>query len=813
MCGVILGGEFMNDIKLTIAKASVHMLDNCVAKFGVYRFDAINVPLLLEEVVATDKSFLKEYLMQEGADQMDLDAYLPGYCDDRKRELLIKEGEDYDDLTQEEAAEKMPNFHIPDSEYDEMEQEESDELDEDDEEDYFDVANDSIFEGDYEVEGEDEANDILEPEEGLDEDETTAEESYDSNKEKTSEEEKPCEENDQASGKDVTITEVKSESDGTQYIVMTVKDKSITSLEVFTTDPTKYHEKKSVSKPKPKKPQYKSEHISDCVFLEENGRRHYYPASNEFMKIVTTIADMSKEYGFTEVKPVHFTMALFKIDNIVVQEFMKDLELSYSEAKKFFTGWSLLNNGMIPFDLQGFVYCLNDKIDVSKPCEVLMRDEEVKRIWNICHKKTKRNTILVGEAGVGKTAIIEKLTYEIVSGKCPKKFRGFQVLVLDVNSLIAGTMYRGDSEERAKNLVDFLQSQNNVILFIDEVHTILGAGACDDDDMDLADALKPILARGEAVVIGATTEKEYKEHFVKDSALSRRFEKVVVEEPESHEVYPMIVNKIKSLSDFHNVRISRQMVEYAIMISHCFNSDKRNPDRTLDAIDKSMVSAELSGRKKVTKKDVLSTYGVSFKRFAKMSQEAKLEIAYHEMGHYVFAKLSEYLIDERLLAVSIMPIFQEDFYLGITCYEYRKDIIPHANLKYYIDVLARSLAGRVSEKMYTNDITDGARKDLEHATEYAHALVSKSGMTVSGEERNYVFLNTVEQPMYSEDTINQLNQEVKKLTDMAYKRAEEVIHGHKDLVEMLVSAIMEEHIMSEAQLDVIWKQYFKNHKE
>jgi len=799
----------VNDVKLTIAKTTVHLLDDCVAKFGTWRFDAINIPLLLTGLMEDDKSILKEYLLRMDAEQVDFDAFLPGYCDDHQRKLRIKDDEEYDDLTQEEAAMIMPNYHVPDSEYDEMEEDESESEDDD-----FDSDD---WEEDI-VEGEDD-NEIFvnqefeEADEGDEQQETAEDEVEDYECEtEVKKDEEIGKKDDNLGGEVLNKSNELPHVGGAKYILMTVKENKTVLCEVFETDPTKSQDKKAVSNSnnssvKKAKPQYKSEHISDCIFIEDNGREHYYPASNEFMKIVTTVAEMSNKYGFTEVKPIHLTMALFKVDADLMKEFFADLEISYSEAKKYFTSWSILNNGIIPFDLQGFVYCINDRVDVSKPCEILMRDEEVKRIWNVCHKKTKRNSILVGEAGVGKSAIIEKITYEIVSGNCPKKFKGFQVLGLDVNSLIAGTMYRGESEERAKNLIDFLQNQNDIILYIDEIHTIMGAGACSDGEMDLANALKPILARGEAVVIGATTEEEYEESFARDAALSRRFEKIVIEEPESHEVYPMIVNKVKALSDFHKVSISKSMVEYAIMISHCFNSERRNPDRTLDAIDNSMVSAELSGRKRVTKKDILSTYGVSFKRFEKMSFESKMEIAYHEMGHYVYMKMSKYLSDVRLLAVSIMPA---EWYLGITCYEYRRDVIPHSNMDYYIDNMAESLAGRVSEKMYTSDITDGARQDLNKVTEYAHAMVSKSGIAVDGKERNYVFLNTDEQPMYSQDTINQLNQEVKKVTDMAYARAEEVIHSHKDLIEALVSSIMEKHIMSESQLDAICQKFKKS---
>jgi len=346
------------------------------------------------------------------------------------------------------------------------------------------------------------------------------------------------------------------------------------------------------------------------------------------MKLIGIIRQMAKESGFSVIEPAHFTVAMFKHEPPVLKEFFKDIEIEFLEAKKFFTSNTIWSLSLIPLELKSFMRCLNDDVDVSKPCEILMRDDEVNKIWNICHKMTKRNTVIIGEAGVGKSALIEKITYDIVAGTCPRKFKNFSVISLDVNSLIAGTSYRGDAEERIKGVIEFLEKHDNVILFIDEVHTILGAGSCFEGEMDFANALKPILARGKTIVIGATTNDEYEAYFAQDAALSRRFETVIVEEPESSKVYTMIENKVKTLSDYHNVKISRKMIEYIIMISNCFNFEKKNPDKTLDLIDRSLVSAELKGKKRVDKNDVLSNYDIYFKRFACMSEKTKKETDY-----------------------------------------------------------------------------------------------------------------------------------------------------------------------------------------
>lgn len=431
----------------------------------------------------------------------------------------------------------------------------------------------------------------------------------------------------------------------------------------------------------------------------------------------------------------------------------------------------------------------------------------MEQIWNISLKKNKRNTIIVGEAGVGKTALIEKMTYEIVKGTCPERFKDFNVISLDVNSLIAGTTFRGQAEERIKDLINFLEKHDNVILFIDEVHTILGAGSCFEGEMDLANALKPILARGDTIVIGATTNHEYEAYFARDAALTRRFEKVVVEEPVVKDVYPMIKNKVISLSQFHGIKISKQMVEFAIMIANCFAFEKKNPDKTLDLIDRSMVSAYRKGKKSVNKGSILANFGIFFDLYKEMGEDARKEVAYHEAGHYIVGKTSGRLVNINWLAISIMPA---ENYLGVTCYEYRKDKVPFRNREYYIDLLAFDLGGRVAEKAFHEDFTSGAGQDLDDATRQAFDVITKYGMSIGREEdRNNIFLNTPDYPMFTEKSANQINEEVQKLINIAYKRAEEIIKEHKELLEIIVEELLKKKIMSETELDVVWQKYFK----
>ena len=525
------------------------------------------------------------------------------------------------------------------------------------------------------------------------------------------------------------------------------------------------------------------------------------PVDEEVSKVFEKLLEIIGKFNITEIEPLHITSAMFMTDNKDFKQFFRDIDANYDEAKKHFHPDRILVCGVIPFQLAGFLSTMNDKDDGKSPCEILCRDNETEAIWNICLKKNKRNTIIVGEPGVGKSALIEKLTHDINSGKCPEKFKKYKVIVLDVNALIAGTSYRGDAEERIKDLINFLETHHDVILFIDEVHTILGAGSCFEGEMDLANALKPILARGDTIVIGATTEEEYEKYFKKDGALSRRFEKVEVKEPLAEKVYPMIKNKLLALTKYHGVTISREMVDYSILVASCFAFEKKNPDKTLDLIDRAMVSAVRSGKDHVDKDCVLNNFGIYFEMWDLMSEETKKEVAYHEAGHYIVGKASGRLIRHNWLAVSIMPA---EHYLGVTVYEDDDRKVPFCNTDYYIDSIAFCLGGRVAENMFRKDFTSGASADLEQATKEAFHLVSKLGMGNDSIE-NRVYLNTENYPMFSEKAVNIINDEVNKVVKKSFERATKILEVNTDILEAIVAALVENRIMSETELDAIWQ--------
>lgn len=258
--------------------------------------------------------------------------------------------------------------------------------------------------------------------------------------------------------------------------------------------------------------------------------------------------------------------------------------------------------------LKKFGIDLSAKASEGKLDPVIGREEEIERVMQILIRKTKNNPILLGEPGVGKTAIVEALAGRIVKKDVPTSLQNKKVIALDMSALIAGAKYRGEFEDRLKAVVNEVIKNENIILFIDEIHTIVGAGAS-EGSMDAANILKPALARGELHTIGATTLKEYRKYFEKDAALQRRFQPVNVSEPSVNEALAMLRGIKEKLEIHHNVRINDSALVAAAKLSKRYISDRFLPDKAIDLIDeaaaelKMQIESEPSSLRKV-KKDI-----------------------------------------------------------------------------------------------------------------------------------------------------------------------------------------------------------------
>ena len=258
--------------------------------------------------------------------------------------------------------------------------------------------------------------------------------------------------------------------------------------------------------------------------------------------------------------------------------------------------------------LQKYSIDLLEKVKEGKIDPVIGRNNEIKRVVQILCRRKKNNPILVGEPGVGKTAIAEGLALKISSGKVPEIIKDSKLYALDLGALLAGTKYRGDFEKRLKGVMDELKKEPNAIIFIDEIHTLIGAGST-SGTMDAANQLKPALASGEIKCMGATTYAEYRNGFEKDKALSRRFSKVDIEEPSQDTSYLILKGIQKKYEKHHDVKYTNNALKSAIDLSTRYLTDRFLPDKAIDLIDETAASFHLKDKKrvKVTSQDISKT--------------------------------------------------------------------------------------------------------------------------------------------------------------------------------------------------------------
>lgn len=227
---------------------------------------------------------------------------------------------------------------------------------------------------------------------------------------------------------------------------------------------------------------------------------------------------------------------------------------------------------------------LTAEAKANKLDPVVGRENEIGRIIQILSRRTKNNPCLIGEPGVGKTAIVEAIAWRICEGTVPKTMAGKRIFSLDLSGAVAGSKYRGEFEERLKNIIDEVQNSGNIILFIDEIHTIVGAGGA-EGSMDASNILKPSLTKGNLQVIGATTISEFRKYFEKDAALERRFQPVTVEEPTEKQAVEILKGLKSAYEDFHNVTISDEAIRAAVKLSSRYINDRNLPDKAIDLID------------------------------------------------------------------------------------------------------------------------------------------------------------------------------------------------------------------------------------
>ena len=305
-----------------------------------------------------------------------------------------------------------------------------------------------------------------------------------------------------------------------------------------------------------------------------------------------------KDFGDEFITPEHLLLALLQGGDDTAKLLKgfglteKGLTTAIKELRKGSTVNSQTEETQFNV-LNKYARNLNQLARQGKLDPVIGRDDEIRRTLHILSRRSKNNPILVGEPGVGKTAIAEGLAHRIVNGDVPENLKSKIIYGLDLGQLIAGAKYRGEFEERLKGVVkEVTGSEGEIILFIDEIHTLVGAGG-GEGAMDAANILKPALARGELRAIGATTLTEYQKYFEKDKALERRFQKVMVEEPSVEDAISILRGLKDRYETHHHVRIKDEAIIAAVELSHRYITDRFLPDKAIDLIDESAAKLRL----------------------------------------------------------------------------------------------------------------------------------------------------------------------------------------------------------------------------
>ncbi|RUM29295.1 MAG: ATP-dependent Clp protease ATP-binding subunit, partial [Aquifex sp.] len=329
--------------------------------------------------------------------------------------------------------------------------------------------------------------------------------------------------------------------------------------------------------------------VMDKVAEKVFGKKPTFDYSRYLTQVLEKAQDKAVSEGESQVQPSHLSAALIEAKETIGGKLINQVLGGEKEMKKDVTQ-ELKEEEKSP--LERFGVNLNELAKQGKLDPVIGREKEINQVIEILLRRTKNNPVLVGDPGVGKTAIVEGLAQRIVNKEVPPELQDKEIWSIDMASLLAGSKYRGEFEERLKTLLDEVKEKGNVILFIDEIHTVVGAGAA-EGAVDAANIMKPALARGEIRVIGATTVDEYRKYIEKDPALERRFQPVFVDEPTEEQTIEILKGLRPRLEQFHKVKISDEAIEAAVKLTKRYVTFRRLPDKAIDALDQAAARKKL----------------------------------------------------------------------------------------------------------------------------------------------------------------------------------------------------------------------------
>ncbi|EME5972890.1 TPA: ATP-dependent Clp protease ATP-binding subunit [Enterococcus faecium] len=418
------------------------------------------------------------------------------------------------------------------------------------------------------------------------------------------------------------------------------------------------------------------EHLIGYGGIRSYPKGVFLPYSPRMKQVFALASSEVKKTGSQKVGTEHILMSLLKDESIMATRIMINLGISLSKARQVLKqkmglagdsagkGMNRRRNVNVQDKrqtpqgtptLDSLARDLTKLAKENKLDPVVGRSREVKRLIQILSRRTKNNPVLVGEPGVGKTAIAEGLAQKIILGEVPEDMQEKRLMMLDMGSLVAGTKYRGEFEDRMKKVIDEIYNDGQVILFIDELHTLIGAGGA-EGAIDASNILKPALARGELQTIGATTLDEYQKYIEKDSALERRFARIQVDEPTPEEAEVILQGLRTRYEEHHGVEITDKAVRAAVNLSVRYITSRQLPDKAIDLIDESAAKVRLDQTDHVTKSTVIKL------EIDELVQEKEAAIQKQDFENAAQLRRQEKALRKKLQKVSAIEAKQEQGY-------------------------------------------------------------------------------------------------------------------------------------------------------
>lgn len=351
-------------------------------------------------------------------------------------------------------------------------------------------------------------------------------------------------------------------------------------------------------------------HVNDTVIEEDierlfghNDEQPFYLEYSEIIKkILETSIEISKEKNQNQVTLNVLSIALLQVKDSVAIELLKKYNVDIEEIKYILNEKTAYETRL---DQIHSLVNLNKKVK-DKKYKIIGRNEEIDKVCTILSKKEKNNVLIIGDAGVGKSALVEKLAMLINEKKVPENIKHKIIYELSLSSLVAGTKYRGEFEDKFKKIIEKIKELDNVIIFIDEIHNLIGAGGA-EGAIDASNILKPYLARKDMTIIGATTLEEYYNHFEHDHAMNRRFSIVTLKENTKEETYQILQGIKGYYEDYHQIHISDESLRELIEMVDEYLKNRTYPDKAIDILDLSCVKSHFDKEKKLTKKSIIQT--------------------------------------------------------------------------------------------------------------------------------------------------------------------------------------------------------------